>query len=151
MKQFKENTVCERCADLDNVLGGGVSGKGLGDGLPRQPEKYTLTGHRGKVTKLAIHPMYNLVASAGEDAVVRIWDFEQGEHERTLKGHSGKVSYIAFSPNGQTLASCATDTVIKLWSMQTFTVFKTLEGHEHEVSGVAFMNSGNFLLSCSRD
>ena len=75
VKQFKEITVCERCADLDNVLGGGI-GKGMGDGLPREPQKYTLTGHRARVTKLAIHPMYNLVASAGEDATIRIWDFE---------------------------------------------------------------------------
>jgi len=116
VKQFKENTVCERCADLDSVLGTGT-GKGMGDGMPREPQKYVLTGHRARVTKVAMHPMYNLCASAGEDAAIRIWDYEQGEHERTLKSHSGKVSFVAFSPNGQTLASCATDMTIKLWSM----------------------------------
>ena len=62
VKQFKENTVCDRCADLDSVLGTG--GKGMGDGMPREPQKYVLTGHRARVTKVAIHPMYNLCASA---------------------------------------------------------------------------------------
>jgi platelet-activating factor acetylhydrolase IB subunit alpha len=90
--------VCERCQNLDDVLGTG--GKGQGDGLPREPQKFVLTGHRSRITKLALHPSYSLVASAGEDACIRIWDYEQGEHERTLKSHTGKVSYVAFSPNG---------------------------------------------------
>lgn len=40
--------------------------------------------------------MYSIVASASEDAKIRLWDFEQGEHERTLKGHAGIVKFVAF-------------------------------------------------------
>ena len=124
----------------------------MGDGLPREPEKFVLPGHRGRITKLAIHPTYSMVASASEDASIRIWDFEQGEHERTLKSHIGMVNCVTFSPlNGTTLASCSIDMTVKLWSMQTFQVTKTLEGHEHEVSSVAYMHSGDFLMSSSRD
>jgi len=110
-------------ADLSGLAGGRAN---IGDGLPREPEKYCLQGHRGKITKVVIHPFYNMAATASEDASIRLWDFDQGEHERTMKSHSGIVNYLAFSPNGQTLASCSTDLTVKLWNMTTFTVTKTL-------------------------
>ena len=150
-KQLKEESVCERCEGMSGNLNA-VFGKGaIGDGLPREPAKYTLHGHKAKVTKLAVHPFYNLCASASEDASIRLWDFELGEHERTLKSHSGLVTFLAFNSNGQQLASSSTDLSIKIWNLETFTVSKTLQGHEHEVSGLAFLPTGDFLLSASRD
>ena len=101
-------------------------GKQIGDGLPREPAKYTLHGHKSKITKIIVHPFYNLVASASEDASIRLWDFEQGELERTLKSHSGIVTFLAFNSNGNILASSATDLTVKLWNLETFTVTKTL-------------------------
>ena len=67
-----------------------------------------------------------MVATASEDASIKLWDYEQGELENTLKSHTGIVSFIAFHPGGKTLASCSTDMTIKLWNLQTFSVFKTL-------------------------
>jgi platelet-activating factor acetylhydrolase IB subunit alpha len=48
----------------------------MGDGLPREPAKYTMQGHRAKITKIVVHPFYNMIATASEDASIRIWDFE---------------------------------------------------------------------------
>lgn len=98
-----------------------------------------------------IHPFYNIVASASEDASIRLWDYDQGELEKTLKSHSGIVNYLAFNPSGKQLASCSTDLSIKLWNLETYAVFKTLNGHEHEVSAVSYLSQGDYLLSCSRD
>ena len=89
--------------------------------------------------------------SSSEDATIRLWDFEQGEHERTLKSHAGIVTFLAFNSNGNVLASSATDLMIKLWNLETFTVSKTLQGNEHEVSGISFLPDSDYLLSCSRD
>ena len=150
-KQLKEDVACERCDGMSQLTSFGGSMRNLGDGLPREPAKYTLQGHRSKVTKIVVHPFYNLVASSSEDATIRLWDFEQGEHERTLKSHAGMVTFLAFNSNGKVLASSATDLTIKLWNLETFTVSKTLQGHEHEVSGISFLPDSDYLLSCSRD
>ncbi|CAG9312953.1 unnamed protein product [Blepharisma stoltei] len=121
-------------------------------GLPRVPEKHTLTGHREPVTCVAFHPVYSVIASSSEDASIRIWDYESGSHERSLKGHTAAVNCVAFEPNsGNLLASCAADLTIKLWSFDSFECTKTLHGHDHNVSCVQFFPAGDFLLSCSRD
>ncbi len=148
LKQLKENAVCERCEAMPDSLGGLAK---MGDGIPREPEKYALPGHRGKVTKVVLHPFYNIAASASEDATIRLWDYEQGESERTLKGHAGIVNFLAFNGNGSLLASCASDLAIKLWNLKTFSCQKTIMGHEHEVSGLCFLPVSDYLISVSRD
>lgn len=59
-----------------------------------------LKGHKSRITKVAIHPIYSDVASASDDGTVRLWDFEQGEYLHPLKSHTGSVNYVAFHPNG---------------------------------------------------
>jgi platelet-activating factor acetylhydrolase IB subunit alpha len=73
------------------------------DWIPRPPEKFMLRGHRAPVNRVAFHPVYSLVASASEDATIRIWDFDTGDHEKTLKGHTDSVQDVAFDGSGKLL------------------------------------------------
>ena len=82
-----------------NIPGGAFIG-GLGDGLPKEPEKYTLRGHKSRITKVAMHPIYSDVASSSEDGTIKVWDYEQGELTHTMKGHTGSVNYVSYHPNG---------------------------------------------------
>lgn len=75
------------------------------DWVPRAPASYTLTGHRGEITKVAFHPTFNLLASASQDATVKIWDWETGEFERTLKGHTRHVTDLDFDSKGKLLGT----------------------------------------------
>jgi platelet-activating factor acetylhydrolase IB subunit alpha len=121
------------------------------DWIPRPPEKFTLRGHRSPVCRVLLHPIYSIVASASEDATVRIWDFDTGDHEKTLKGHTDSVQDLSFDSTGKLLASCSADMSIKIWEMASYDCMKTLRGHDHNVSSVAFLPSGDLLLSGSRD
>lgn len=55
------------------------------------------------VHKVIFHPIFSLMVSASEDAVIKIWDFETGEYERSLKGHTNSVQDIAFDAQGKLL------------------------------------------------
>jgi len=110
---------------LDEVSlnGGGQGKKKDGDELPRQPAKYTMTGHRNNINAVKFHPVFALIASASEDAtikvnisfilylfliilpIIKIWDYETGEFERTLKGHTLSVQDIAFDHTGKLLGT----------------------------------------------
>ncbi|KAI8920537.1 WD40-repeat-containing domain protein [Entophlyctis helioformis] len=111
--------------------GGGGPGSGGADLLPRTPEKHRLSGHRSPVTKVAFHPVYSVVATASEDATVKIWDYETGGFERTVKGHTRAVHDVDFHPNGNLMGD--------FWDVDNdYVCVRTLFGHDHSVSAVAF-------------
>lgn len=43
-----------------------------GEWVPRPPEKFELKGHRDTVTRVIFHPIFDLVASASEDASIKV-------------------------------------------------------------------------------
>lgn len=123
--------------------------------LPKGPAKETLSGHRGSVLSVDIHPVFSLVASGSDDATIKLWDFETGQYERTLKGHTGSVTGVCFSAQSSSgavyLASCSVDMTAKLWDLTTFTCTKTFRDHDHTLSSIKFLPSGDNIVTCSRD
>jgi WD40 repeat protein len=73
----------------------------------------TMHGHAGAVRGLAYGPGGRL-ASAGDDAVVRLWD-DAGRVLLALRGHTGAIRSLTFSPDGHRLASASDDRTIKVW------------------------------------
>ena len=40
--------------------------------IPRPPERYSLTGHRAPITRVIFHPLFSVMASASEDATIKV-------------------------------------------------------------------------------
>ncbi|RKO97382.1 hypothetical protein CXG81DRAFT_1662, partial [Caulochytrium protostelioides] len=111
-----------------------------------------LEGHRSAVTHVAFHPKAPVVATASEDATIKLWDAETGAFERTLKGHTKAVTAVAFDAAGRRLASASADLCLKVWdAADAYACAKTLYGHDHAVSAVVFTPDGRQLVSASRD
>lgn len=72
----------------------------LTDWLPRASARHVLAGHRSPITRVAFHPLYSVIATASEDASVKVWDWESGDFERTLKGHTKSVQDVEFDSKG---------------------------------------------------
>src|SRR5262249_42425288 len=75
--------------------------------------------HLGNVFKVAITPDNKILASAGEDDLIRFWDLTTGRPIRLLVGHVGPVHAIAFSPDGKVMASASKDRTVRLWDVAT--------------------------------
>jgi WD40 repeat protein len=43
-----------------------------GEWVPRPPEKFELKGHRDTVTHVVFHPTFDIIASASEDATIKV-------------------------------------------------------------------------------
>ena len=110
-----------------------------------------LSGHRDVVTGVAFHPSAPLLASAGMDKIVRIWDLHSGEPRRDFKGHSEGVTSVAFAPDGRFLYSASKDRTLRKIAVDTGKAELTFTGQRDEVLTVAVAPESGQVLSGGLD
>lgn len=114
-----------------------------------------LEGSQGEVNSVTFSPNKLLIAAAGEDKNVRIWNLK-GENIDTLYGHTEKVWTVRFSPDSKTIATASWDGTVKLWQQgdknnQKWKCIKTLKDHKGWVFSVSFSPDGKILASVGKD
>jgi tRNA A-37 threonylcarbamoyl transferase component Bud32 len=107
----------------------------------------TLEGHTDGVLTVAFSPGGRLLASAGADGTVKIWDRHTARLLKTLHGHHGHVTAVAWHPDGKSLASGGADATVRLWDAGSGASLATLRSHTAGVTGVAFHPGGKCLAS----
>jgi WD40 repeat protein len=110
--------------------------------------------HGVAVNCVAYSPNGQLLASGGNDTLVRVWSVANpGVDPIVLAGHLGPVSGVAFRKDNQHLASAGADQLVKLWKVEGNggKEIQTFRGHKDWVTSVAFNKEGFYLASSSVD
>ncbi|KAL6691076.1 hypothetical protein J3F84DRAFT_403852 [Trichoderma pleuroticola] len=128
------------------------------------------------VTAFAFSPDSQILASASDDGMIRLWDVTTGTHRQTLlitstlddgtfhiweavtgrydkviQGQDDWVSTAAFSPNGEIVAYASNDGTLRLWDVTKRTLQQTLTFEKQPIGDVVFSPNGQLVATTGHD
>lgn len=92
----------------------------------------------------------NIIATAGEDTLIKIWDTRAKDCIGTLKGHRSAVYGIKFGINSNILCSVSKDLTLKEWDVSQKGLMETFYEHNNEVLDIDHFNATDFV-TCGND
>ncbi|MFP4008368.1 MAG: DnaJ domain-containing protein, partial [Spirulinaceae cyanobacterium] len=112
-----------------------------------------LKQHFSPIQSLAFHPNQSILASAGDDKTINLWDLNANQLIYSFFGHTQPVHALAFHPSGNTLIAGDFNNQITSWNLKT-RFYQNFESHRrtsHEGLIYAVACNQNYLVSGSAD
>jgi predicted Ser/Thr protein kinase len=115
-------------------------------------------GEPPSTQEVALSPVADVLAVAGTDGAIRLWDLRSRTRSRVLRtelhqrsGHDAAALALGFSPDGALLASAHVDGEVHLWSMERGEVLPVRLRHDGSATSVGFSPDGATLATGSLD
>ncbi len=114
---------------------------------------HVFDAHESDVNAVKWSPHGTLVATAGADRKIKLWDVAKGNHESkgTLVGSNGAVFSIDFDSSGNLLLASSSDFASRVWSLDDMRLRHTFTGHSEKIFAAKFMGENTKVCTGSQD
>jgi len=125
--------------------------EGVGDNIKRHTIResfdsalctHTLRGHTDSVMCIAVSLDANLIASAGEDAVIQVWNIAEQKRVADIEGHQDQVRSIALTTDAKFLISGSRDGSVRIWNIATGQCVRTFGERMMTITKIALNPQG---------
>ncbi len=103
--------------------------------------------HADTIFDLAVSSDGKLLATAGGDKLVKVWDLATRRETARLEGHVAQVLTLAFDPAANQLVTGGMDQQLKVWDVKTREKINTLGAQTAAVTGVAWAPAGSAIVA----
>ncbi|MBF2025175.1 MAG: serine/threonine protein kinase [Oscillatoriales cyanobacterium C42_A2020_001] len=98
------------------------------------------------VEQMLITPNNQMLITAGNDHVLRLWSLATGSMLRSISGHTS-VTSLAISQDSKLLVSGGADGVVRLWDTSSGQFLQVFRGHQKPVTSIAIHPDGQTLIT----
>jgi WD40 repeat protein len=91
-----------------------------------------------------------MMATAGKNGKVKLWETDHWRHKTTFVGHQGVIESVTFAPDGRTVAAVCGEGFVYLWDTAASRKDLIATG-QGRLWGVAFSPDGRTLATTSKD
>lgn len=111
-------------------------------------------GHTDQINCLDINPEGTLIASGGNDNLVKLWDISTTKELRTFTGNDSRVVHIMFDPSGKYVSALNYADKLNTWDISSGKLISSFEAASNTQSfdfcrngkAIAFYNLNNELV-----
>lgn len=130
------------------VIAGFIAGNGfLWHARDSKAQITSLEKVRFGFTGIALSPDGGVLATSGNDAMIRCWNAQTGKLVKTLDGDPNAFKGVAFSPDGSRLLGCGYHSGIFIWDAHDFRLLSILKGHRQPIFSASLTPDNLHLVS----
>ncbi|CAG9829735.1 unnamed protein product [Diabrotica balteata] len=118
--------------------------------LKEQTTAANFTGHSGAISSISFSENGYYLATAADDACVKLWDLRKLRNFKTLQLDEGyQIKDLCFDQSGAYLAVAGTD--VRVYLCKQWQELKVFNDHTATATGVRFGKHARFIASTSMD
>ena len=127
---------------------------GIGDNIKRHTIResfdsalctHTLRGHTDSVSCIALSLDANIIASAGEDAVMQVWNIAEQKRVADIEKHQDQVRSIALTTDAKFLISGSRDGSVRIWNIASGQCVRTFGERVMTITKIALNPQGRVV------